>query len=177
LELIFAFLGVIVGLIIFYYRDIKTGKVSWIQTKEMREEKARIGYLVKGYFFHFSGLPLAQKICCAVYYCADKIIIWGSGVTFTLDFSKIYDMVLLKDTEVQNSVYNGLFFGGNGVSLGTGIISNKSVTKYLIITYEKDGAPSYISFYVEKYDPNAIKMMTLFNKRRPYGTANKTVNL
>ncbi len=173
--LVFLVFFIIFGAIICIKWTIKRRKAMKKHKEALAEEKARIGYLERGRFLHCTGLPIMQDVACDVLYFRDKIMIMSSGLTFNLELHKIYDMQVKSDVDIQNSRIDLPIFGAGGISYGSGTIKSKTITNYLIITYDKDGETTYLAFYVTKQEYIANKMVELF-KQGP-NWAHKTVDL
>lgn len=152
-------------------RAKKIGK----QTKQKRINELNSLYEVN--FFHEIGLTLPERTHCQLYLCDDRIVIEGNGITFNLANSKIIDISLKTDREIEKAyvsssggaVGGALLFGPVGALIG-GRVKEKKNTKiitYLIITYEKDDSPDYIAFDVGINSMRAIKFIDCFKKNNP----------
>ncbi|MEK4403439.1 hypothetical protein MKZ26_03210 [Sporosarcina sp. FSL K6-6792] len=140
-----------------------------IHLRKMGELNAKEHGLLK----HVVGLPLPENVICDVYYREDKITIEGGGSIFNLSFSKINDMVLTTDVEIQKAyvssaggaVAGGMIFGPLGAIVGgrSKQKETKTTTKFLVITYAKDDGLEYISFDVTN-DFRVGKMVKLFKQ-------------
>lgn len=152
-------------------------KMSKLRKKDKLEKKAKLKQLKAkehGVFKHTIGLPLPENTLCDVYYGEDKIIISGGGSTFNLLLSKINDITITTDDEIQKAyvssaggaVAGGLLFGPLGALVGGRAKQKKinQITNFLVITYEKDDEPNYISFDTTN-NFKAIKIVSLFQKR------------
>lgn len=116
---------------------------------------------------HMAGLPLAQDVWCDIKIGDDYVEIIGSGNTFKLDLAKITDMQGKTDVDIQKqysssaggAVAGAMVFGPLGAIIGGRAKKKTTQTleHYFIITYQKDGAPAYISFRVA--DKYAVKVM------------------
>jgi len=57
-----------------------------------------------GRFKHVFGLPLPKNVDCDVYFCEDKIMIDSLGSIFNLSFSKISEITLISNVEIQKAL-------------------------------------------------------------------------
>lgn len=134
---------------------------------------------------HQAGLPLAEGSSCDIEYGATGFVFKSSGNTFNMDFSKITDICVKTDAEIQSqyvssiggAVGGAVLFGPLGAMIG-GRAKKKSTTKlsyYLIITYNKDNAVNYISF--EIFNPmKANKIISDFKQNHGM-KKNETIEL
>ncbi|WP_339260986.1 hypothetical protein [Lysinibacillus sp. FSL K6-3209] len=117
---------------------------------------------------HMAGLPIAEGAEIFVYRCKDKIIFERNQDTIELDISKVRDILIKTDVEIQKSYVSSaggavggyVLFGALGAMIG-GRTKEKTSTiteKYLIFAYEKGNELDYISMEVTN-EPNA----NLFN--------------
>lgn len=117
---------------------------------------------------HMAGLPIAEGAEIFVYRCKDKIIFERNQDTIELDISKVRDILIKTDVEIQKSYVSSaggavggyVLFGALGAIIG-GRTKEKTSTiteKYLIFAYEKGNELDYISMEVTN-EPNA----NLFN--------------
>lgn len=122
---------------------------------------------------HVAGLPIAEGAECFIFLCNDKIVFERNETEYDLPSTKITDIVLKTDTEIQKSyvssiggaVTGGLLFGPLGAIVGGRVKekTSKIESKYLIFTYVKDGETDYISFDVTK-SPDAYKFLDYASK-------------
>lgn len=107
---------------------------------------------------HFAGLPLAEGAAVSLDFLDQEVEITGGGNAFSLPYSKITDMSIKTDTEIQKAyvsstggaIAGAALFGTVGAMIG-GRVKEKTTTKvahYLMITYQKDGTPDYVAFQV-----------------------------
>lgn len=117
---------------------------------------------------HMAGLPLAEGAEIFVYRCPDKVIFERNQDTIELEISKVRDILIKTDVEIQKSYVSSaggtvggyVLFGPLGAMIGGRAKEKKSTVteKYLIFSYEKNGELDYISMDVTN-EPNAA----LFN--------------
>ncbi|EHQ88292.1 hypothetical protein [Desulfosporosinus youngiae] len=159
------------------------------KTQAQKEERAKAIERQKALVYgkHQAGLPLSEGLGCELEgnLSEDNLTITGGGNTFKLAFSKITDMVIKTDTEIQKSyvssvggaIGGAVLFGPLGAMIGGRAKEKKSTTTihYLIITYLKDGEVSYIGFDVSLNVSRAQNLVkTISSKFRPIG---QTINL
>lgn len=107
---------------------------------------------------HMAGLPIPEGADCSIFLCEDKIIFERNEKSYTLPMTKITDITIKTDTEIQKSyvssiggaVAGGILFGPLGAIIGgrTKEKSSKKENQYLIFSYDKDNCIDYISFDV-----------------------------
>lgn len=83
---------------------------------------------------HMAGLPVPEGAYCNVYLCPDKYIFERNEKQYTLPFSKVQDVAIKTETEIDK------------------------IHNYLIFSYDKDGQTDFISFDVT----NALKITRKF---------------
>ena len=117
---------------------------------------------------HMAGLPIAEGAEIHLYRCKEKVIFERNQDTVELEINKVRDILIKTDVEIQKSYVSSaggavggyVLFGPLGAMIGgrTKEKTSKSVEKYLIFAYEKNGETEYISLEVTN-EPNAV----LFN--------------
>lgn len=130
---------------------------------------------------HEAGLPIANGTDCIVKYNADSFIFTGSGNTFNLNINKITDICIKTDKEIQKqyvssiggAVAGGMVFGPLGAIVGGRAKKKniKTINRYLIFTYLKEGNIDYISFDVTN---NWTKADNIVNKVKKNNVLAKT---
>ena len=143
--------------IIFYkkYHDKKTGKTAE-KKQAKRESKEAAEKTIYGK--HQAGLPLAQDAPCTIIAENDCFKFIGGGNSFELNRSKITDISVKTDVEIQKqyvssaggAIAGGMVFGPLGAIVGGRVKEKKTreFTYYLIFTYRSDAEISYISFEI-----------------------------
>lgn len=136
-------------------------------------------------FQHVNGLPIAEDVACNVSSLPDKFEIVANGTTFNLDKSRITDVCMKTDVEIQQqyvssvggAIGGAVLFGPLGAVIGGRAKKKKTrnVTQYLIITYTKDDEIKYIGFEVGQNFWQAGKMVDEF--RMNNARENHTVDL
>lgn len=129
---------------------------------------------------HMAGLPLAVGADIFVYRCENKVVFERNQDTIELEISKVRDILIKTDVEIQKSYVSSaggavggyVLFGPLGAMIGGRTKEKKStiMEKYLIFGYEKDGDLDYISMEVTN-EPNAVLFNTNYynlniNERR-----------
>jgi len=117
---------------------------------------------------HMAGLPMAEGAEIFVYRCDDKVVFERNQDTIELEITKVRDILIKTDVEIQKSYVSSaggavggyVLFGPLGAMIGGRAKEKKSTTveKYLIFAYEKENDLNYISMEVSN-EPNAV----LFN--------------
>lgn len=126
-------------------------------------------------FHHVDGLPIAENLLCEVFSYPDRIEFKAGNTNIKLSRSKITDMCVKTDTDIQNQVVSsvggaiagGFMFGTLGAIIGGRAKTKKikTVTKYLIITYTNNqGEISYIGFDTRNNPISAEKLVKEFQK-------------
>jgi len=156
-------------------------KVESPEMKRKRKEYEKTHISSK----HQAGLPLAEGATCEIEYGTTGFVFKSSGNTFNMDFSKITDICVKTDAEIQSqyvssiggAVGGAVLFGPLGAMIG-GRAKKKSTTTlsyYMIITYNKNNAVNYISF--EIFEPaRAHKIISDFKQNHGV-IKNETIEL
>lgn len=121
---------------------------------------------------HVNGLPIAENINCDVTATDDKFIFSSGVMKFELEKSKIIDMCINTDRELQQqyvssvggTIAGGVLFGPLGAIIGGRAKKKKvknEVHNYFIITYQSDGI-KYIGFEVGFNMASANKFISEF---------------
>jgi len=148
-------LGLIVGLIaLIPILIIRKAKKKKRQKMVWNEQ----GIIIKDTFVHVSGLPLADGIEVTISVFEDKVEFEGSGTQITLARSRITDVSIKNETEIQThftssiggAVAGGVLFGPLGAIIGGRSKKKQTaqISSYLIFTYKKEDSVEYIAFDV-----------------------------
>lgn len=107
---------------------------------------------------HAAGLPIAENVPCSLILRADSLEISGNGIKFNLSKTKITNVSVKTEEEIQNqyvsstggALAGGLMFGAVGAAIGGRAKKKetKTITLYLIITYKKDSGIDYLMFNI-----------------------------
>lgn len=125
--------------------------------KRKEKRKARKESLKTCAMKHINGLPIAENIYCSIKLEDDKFIFSSGSMHFELQKSKIKDICIRTDIEIQQyyvssaggAAAGAMLFGPVGAIIGgrTKMKSIKHKTYYLIITYQSDEI-KYIGFEI-----------------------------
>ncbi|MDF2984808.1 MAG: hypothetical protein K0R50_318 [Eubacterium sp.] len=125
---------------------------------DLQRRMIESGAYFNAVFNHAIGLPVSEGTLCKLFLCPDKVEIECCGNKFNLDKSKITDVCIKTDIEIQtqyvssigDAVAGAAMFGTLGAIVGGRAKEKelKTVNTYLIFTYIKDTGINYISFDV-----------------------------
>lgn len=129
---------------------------------------------IKGVFRHINGLSLAENAQCEVLSYPDVYEFKSGALKFNLPKSKIVDVNIKTDMDIQKqyvssvggAVGGAVLFGPLGAVIGGRAKQKKvrTVSNYLIITYKGDTELKYIGFDVTNAPFKAQKFVNEFNK-------------
>ncbi len=135
---------------------VKTITIKKEKKKVLAEKKQGLNFMKHIVVQHIAGLSIPESATCAVYLCNDRIVIERNETTFNLPMTKISDIVIKTETEIQKSytssvggaVGGALLFGPLGAIVGgrSKKKTDKIIHQYLIIAYDKENVIDYISF-------------------------------
>lgn len=124
------------------------------QKAEKKKQEKNTIFVAK----HQAGLALAQDVVCRILLEPDSYKISGSGNIFQLSKSKITDVAVRSDYEIQKQYVSSIggaiagkaVFGTLGAIVGGRAKEKRSVTTtyYLIFTYRSEEDINYVSFEV-----------------------------
>lgn len=169
---------VIVPLLIIYIVKHKSKKnintTSRLYTNKEVQNNI-IAFSLHGYFNHVSGLNLAENVICEVLSYPALYEIKSGALKFNLLKSKVVDVTVTADTEIQKqyvssiggAVGGAVLFGPIGAIIGGRAKQKKTknVSYYLIITYKNDADElKYIGFDVTNAYFNARKFVNEFKQ-------------
>lgn len=122
---------------------------------------------------HFTGLPIAEGINCIVRHGPNEFTFVSGGNTFNLPNSKITDICIKTESEIQKqyvssiggAVGGAVLFGPIGAMIGGRAKEKRTreFTNYLIFTYLKDNQLAYICFEIFG-GPELMKIRSWINE-------------
>jgi hypothetical protein len=151
---LFLILGIImVVFTVLLFRPTKKDKLKKAEKLDNRQNSLKSCSMK-----HINGLPIAENVNCDIVSSDDKFTFSSGTMKFELDKSKITDVCIKTDREIQQqyvssvggAVGGAVLFGALGAMIG-GRAKKKTVKSevhnYLIITYESDEI-KYIGFEI-----------------------------
>lgn len=137
--------------------SIKRRKIIKAKKQELKDA----GVVNMGVFTHINGLNLAENTVCNVLSYSDRYEFKSGALQFNLLKSKVIDVIIKTDTDIQKqyvssiggAVGGAVLFGPLGAMIGGRAKQKKSktVSNYLIITYKDNNDEiKYIGFDVTK---------------------------
>lgn len=137
-----------------------------------KEKQNFDGITIYTAFHHVNGLPIAENTLCEVFSYPDRIEFKAGTTNIKLLREKITDMCIKTDVDIQNqavssvggAVAGAMVFGALGAVIGGRAKTKKvkTVTNYLIITYNSDNELKYIGFDTVNNPPSAMKLVKEF---------------
>ena len=133
---------------------------------------------------HFNGLPIAENTMTQIFSCPNEYEFLANNTSFKLDKSKVQDISITNDVEIQKSysssvggaIGGAVLFGPLGAMIGGRAKEKTSriIRNYLIFTYSDNNEIKYIAF-----NCSSIKIANKFIKEFKQNNQNKstTVNL
>lgn len=123
-------------------------------TKRMKAEHE--GAICYAMLKHINGLPIAENVLCDVVAFPNKYEFRANGTVFELERSKITDVSVISDTEIQKqyvssvggAIGGAVLFGALGAMIGGRAKEKTSTTTqhYLIFTYLNNDEVKYTGF-------------------------------
>ena len=149
-----------------------------------KEKMAQMDCIWGNQLPHTTGLPVAEKVVCSVYYLPDKLVIESGAANFSLPTDRITDISVITDVEIQKhytssiggAVGGALLFGPLGAMIGgrSKTQTSKTLTYFLVFTYLKDDEIKYVTFDATKKLIEARQLEKLFKEQ---GRTSIEVNL
>lgn len=172
LAVIFLFGG---GFVFFCFKMFRlTSQAKKKNKAAIKAKREETGATHIANFKHMTGLPVSEGAICRLMLCPEKIIIESGGATFNLDKTKITDVCVKTDVEIQKqyvssaggAVAGAVLFGPLGAIVGgrTKKKESKTVSTYLIYTYLKNDSIEYISFEVTGQQHQTLQFISDFNQ-------------
>ncbi len=186
-EAVIGLLGIIVLFIIVSIvrssKKKKTRRKLEMQQREMELQSQGITIISK--MKYIDGLPIVTGTECELVSFIDKITLKVSGTEFNLDKSKLTDVCIKTDTEIQKqyvssvggAVGGAILFGGLGAVVGGRAKEKKTtaITKYLIFTYSNNNEIKYVSFQI--FPENIMSANKFVEEFKSTGRTSTIVNL
>lgn len=132
-------------------------KMQKEKKNQLKNEKSS-GATLSATFLHTNGLPIAENIPCKIISYPDRLTITANQNQFNLEKSKVTDICIKTETEIQKqyvssiggAVGGAILFGPLGAMIGGRAKEKRAKTdkRYLIITYKKDDGLQFIGFDV-----------------------------
>lgn len=175
---LFVLILVLIAFIVFCIKMVgKTSKAKKAQKENVNQLKAS-GMLLQDTFAHVSGLSVAENVFCTMRSFTDRYQFIANGAEINLQRSKVTDVSIKTDTEIQTqyvssvggAVGGAVLFGPLGAIIGGRAKQKKTktVSQYLIITYwSNENELKYICFDVTGRVYSAVKFVDEFVKSRP----------
>lgn len=153
---------------------IATSKIRK-ENKQKRQNLKEEGLSIRTLLNHVNGLPIAENLPCEIFSFPNRLEFKAGTTQIKLDRSKITDMCVKTDVEIQNQVVSsiggaiagGVVFGPLGAIIGGRAKNKKTKTtnEYLIITYTGDqGELKYIGFDTKLNPFAASSLVREFHK-------------
>lgn len=168
----YPYLAIIAVVVILIFIGINAASKSSQKKSKARQEKFKelqdLGIKYQFTLSLFSGLKIPEHSPCIVSVYADSLSIEANGVKYVLKNDKIKDVCTKTDVEIQKhyvssaggAVGGAVLFGAVGAMIGGRVKekTDRTISNYLIVTYDKDGQPDYIAFDVTG-NPTASKKL------------------
>lgn len=167
--IVFLFFTIIFCIVMFR----KTRKAQKESKKRFQQLKAA-GMLTQAFLPHIYGLPMPENTNCTIQTYPDHIEFHGGNMDINLSRSKIVNMAVLSDVEIQHQAVSSVggaalgyaALGPLGAAIG-GRVKNRTVrtaTPYLVITYRNGEELKNIGFEAAVAFSEAHKMVDEFKK-------------
>lgn len=169
------FVIIMLALFIFSIRIVVVTSRYQKQRKQAAQAMKDRGVTHRAFLQHVNGLPFAENVSCEVTSYRDRIEFKHGTTVVNLARSKITDMCIKTDVDIQKEAVSsigraaagGAMFGPLGVIIGGRARTKelKTVTRYLIITYRKENETeefAFIGFEISGNVSEAIDMVKEF---------------
>lgn len=154
--------------------DDKANEEAQIDYSSIIDYSNSMAKPIKGVFKHINGLNILENAQCEVLLYPDRYEFKSGTLKFNLSKSKVIDVTVKTDREIQQqyvssiggAVAGGVLFGPLGAIIG-GRAKKKAIktySSYLIITYKDNGNIKYIGFDVTNAPFKAKKFESEFKK-------------
>ena len=122
---------------------------------------------------HFNGLPVAENTITQIFSCPNEYEFLANNTSFKLDKSKVQDISITNDVEIQKSytssvggaIGGAVLFGPLGAMIGGRAKekTSRTINNYLIFTYLDNNEIKYIAFHCSSIS-NANKFIKEFKQ-------------
>lgn len=145
--------------------------------KKIKKELKKSGCVVNVQMKHFNGLPIAEDSFVEFYVYPDCYKTVANGAEFKLDRTKVIDVCVKTNTEIQKqyvssvggAIGGAVLFGPIGAMIGGRAKQKQSrtITNYLIVTYMKDDEIKYIAYELFNVFGGVNKIIQDFKENKP----------
>ena len=175
-----AYLGILVVLLFMLVICIRMIKIT---TKARRDSKNKlaesmreIGATDVSDFVHVDGLGLPDGVICQIFTCPDAFVMQRNEMRFRLLYSRIIDATCKTETELQTNYVSSVggaiggayLFGPVGAMIGGRAKKkqDRTVHRYLIFAYDKEGATKFLTFDCTNNVLQAQKVLQAYDANR-----------
>lgn len=152
--------------------SVKNAKRKKNNKKRLKE----IGCIVEASMKHFNGLPIPEGSPCTFQVYEDYYKTMANGAEFKLDRSKVIDVCIKTDVEIQKqqvssiggAVGGAVLFGPVGAMIGgrAKTKETRTTTTYLIVTYMNDNEMKYIAYELYLVNGDIRKIVDDFKAKK-----------
>ena len=184
---LFIITGILLLVLVFCIKMIVTTSKIKKASKQYNKELKDKGVTCSAVLAHVNGLSIPENTLCQIHSYPDVIEIKANGISFKLDKSKLNDICVKTDVEIQSqyvssiggAVGGAILFGPLGAMIG-GRAKNKKnriTHRYLIFTYTKDDTVKYIGFDATNALSKAIDFVNEFKDNSRNSDRNMIIDL